>query len=67
MVSKYGLQDIPLDRLASWWHTDGDLGREVECFNSMAKSRLAGFNEYRDTWQSFRDLFAQLRSEHVIP
>ena len=66
-VSKYGLQDSPLDRLASWWHTDGDLGREVECVNSMAKSRLAGFNTYRDTWQSFEHLIGQLRSGRVVP
>ena len=67
MVKKYDLQPNRLDRLASWWHTDGDLGREVECFNSMAKSRLAGFNEYRDTAQAFRDLFARLRAERIIP
>lgn len=67
LVAKHGLQPNRLDRLASWWHTDGDLGREVECFNSMAKSRLAGFNEYRDTAQAFRDLFARLRAERIIP
>lgn len=67
MVAKYGLQNRSLDQLASWWHTDADLGREVECFNSMTKSRLAGFNEYRDTSQAFIDLFAQLRTERIIP
>ena len=67
MVDKHRLQRNPLDRLASWWHTDGDLGREVECFNSMTKSRLAGFNGYRDTAQAFRDLFARLRHERIIP
>jgi nucleoside-diphosphate-sugar epimerase len=67
MVERHRLQSNPLDRLASWWHTDGDLGREVECFNSMTKSRLAGFHGYRDTAQAFRDLFARLRRERVIP
>ena len=67
MVRKYGLQPNALDRLASWWHTDGDLGRDVECFNSMTKSRSAGFNEYRDTAQAFLDLFARLRREQIIP
>jgi nucleoside-diphosphate-sugar epimerase len=67
MVIKYGLQPNRLEKLASWWHTDGDLGREVECFNSMAKSRLAGFNEYRDTAQAFRDLFRRLRDDRIIP
>lgn len=67
MVKKYDLQPNPLERLVSWWHTDGDLGREVECFNSMTKSRLGGFNDYRDTAQAFRDLFARLRKDHIIP
>jgi nucleoside-diphosphate-sugar epimerase len=67
MVSKYALQANALETLASWWHTDGDLGRDVECFNSMSKSRLCGFNEFQDTAQAFRDLFARLRSQRIIP
>jgi nucleoside-diphosphate-sugar epimerase len=67
MIARYGLEPNRLETLASWWHTDGDLGREVECFNSMAKSRLAGFGEYRDTAQAFRDLFARLRADRIIP
>ena len=27
------------DRLASWWHTDGDLGREIEVLTDMNKCR----------------------------
>ncbi|QNK75125.1 SDR family oxidoreductase [Variovorax sp. PAMC28562] len=67
MVKKYGLQPHALDRLASWWHTDGDLGRDVECFNSMTKSRAAGFGEHHDTAQSFRELFVLLRGNRIIP
>ena len=67
MVSKYGLQANALETLASWWHTDGDLGRDVECFNSMSKSRRCGFNDYQDTAQAFRALFARLRSQRIIP
>jgi nucleoside-diphosphate-sugar epimerase len=67
IVRKHSLQPNKLERLASWWHTDGDLGREVECFNSMTKSRLAGFHDYRDTAQAFRDLVARLRAERIIP
>jgi hypothetical protein len=33
----------------------------------MTKSRLAGFNDYQDTAQAFRDLFARLRAERIIP
>lgn len=67
MVRKHGLKPHRLDELASWWHTDGDLGREIECFNSMTKNRLAGFHEYRDTAQAFRALFARLRADRIIP
>jgi hypothetical protein len=67
MVSKYGLQTNALETLASWWHTDGDLGRDVECFNSMSKSRRCGFNDYQDTAQAFHTLFARLRSQRIIP
>lgn len=67
IVNKHGLQPIPLERLASWWHTDADLGRNIECFNSMAKSRWLGFNEFQSTEASFRDLFERLRLERIIP
>jgi len=67
MVKKYGLQANALETLASWWHTDGDLGRDVECFNSMSKSRLAGFLDYQDTAQAFRALFTRLRAQRIIP
>ena len=30
-------------RVASWWHTDGDLGRDMECLTDMTRSRAAGF------------------------
>jgi hypothetical protein len=56
-----------LGKLASAWHTDLDLGREIEVVTDMTKSRLAGFHEYQPTLSSFLDLFARLRSERIIP
>jgi hypothetical protein len=53
--------------LASWWHTDADLGREVEAFADMSKSRSLGFLDYQDSARSFLDLFDQLRKDRVIP
>ena len=53
--------------LASWWHTDADLGRTVETFTDMGKSRRLGFQGVRDTESSFTDLFARLRAERVVP
>ena len=37
----------------SAWHTDLDLGREIEVVTDMTKSRLAGFHDYQDTRDSF--------------
>ena len=53
--------------LASWWHTDADLGREVETFADMSKSREMGFLDYQSTIGSFTDLFEQLREARIIP
>ena len=38
-----------MSRLASWWHTDGDLGRDMECLTDMNKSKKAGFLGFRST------------------
>ncbi len=67
IAEKYGLAVADVDRLASWWHTDGDLGRTIECVNDMSKSRRLGFLSYQDTSLSFFDLFDRLRSERLIP
>jgi nucleoside-diphosphate-sugar epimerase len=66
IVRRHGLRDIPVDTLASWWHTDADLGRTVETFTDMGKSRRLGFVGVRDTESSFTDLFARLRSERIV-
>lgn len=67
MVAKHGLKEADLDRLASPWHTDLDLGRPIEVMTDMTKSRELGFTEYQSTERSFLDLFAQLRAERLIP
>ncbi|HEX9335311.1 MAG TPA: NAD-dependent dehydratase, partial [Pseudonocardiaceae bacterium] len=67
IVERHGLVGGELDRLASWWHTDGDLGRETETFADMTKSRAHGFLGFRDTRRTFLDLFDRLRDNKVIP
>jgi nucleoside-diphosphate-sugar epimerase len=67
LVAEHGLQPNALDRLASPWHTDLDLGRPMECLHSMAKSRALGFTDFQDTEQSFIDVFDRLRAERIIP
>jgi hypothetical protein len=66
-VNKHGLSKFRAADLASWWHTDADLGREVETFADMSKSRASGFLDYQDSTRSFLDLFDILRARRVIP
>lgn len=67
LAAKYQLKEPDLNRLASAWHTDLDLGRPLEVMTDMSKSRKLGFTVYQDTRDSFFDLFAKLREERLIP
>lgn len=67
LTDKYDLAPYRATDLASWWHTDADLGRPVEAFADMSKSRALGFLDFQDSTRSFLDLFATLRAQHVIP
>jgi nucleoside-diphosphate-sugar epimerase len=67
IVAKYGLQKNPLNAVASWWHSDADLGRVIENFNDMTKSRDMGFTAYQNSVRSFTDAFDMFRSTKVLP
>ena len=67
IVERHDLMAYPVDTLASWWHSDLDLGRTIETFTDMTKSRLFGFTGYQPTDRSFLDLFDRLREERIIP
>ncbi len=67
IARRHNLVEPDLDRIASFWHTDGDLLRPFECVTDMSKSRKLGFLEYQTSDQAFFDLFARLRRERVIP
>ena len=67
IVRRHGLRDLGVETLASWWHTDADLGRTIETFTDMGRSRRLGFLGVRDTESSFTDLFARLRAERIVP
>ncbi|MFV0407925.1 MAG: SDR family oxidoreductase [Propioniciclava sp.] len=56
-----------IGRLASWWHTDADLGRDLECLTDMTKSRQAGFLGFRDSFESFRGAIEAYRAAGVLP
>ena len=67
IAAKYSLAEPDMNKLVSWWHTDGDLGRQLECVNDMNKSRRLGFLEFVDTRQAFVSLFDRLKRERIIP
>ncbi len=67
IAAKYDLAEADVSKLASWWHTDADLGREIECLNDMTKSRDLGFAGYYDSRASFLELFTLLRAQRIIP
>jgi len=67
IAEKYNLKETDLNRLASAWHTDLDLGRPIEVMTDMSKSRKLGFNVFQKTDESFYDLFEQLRAARLIP
>ncbi|GAA1905376.1 SDR family oxidoreductase [Nocardioides lentus] len=61
------LTEADLDRVASWWHTDGDLGREMECLTDQTRARRAGWVGHRPTLDAFRAVFAELEAAQVVP
>jgi nucleoside-diphosphate-sugar epimerase len=67
IAARHGLAETDLNRLASPWHTDLDLGRPIEVMTDMSRSRKLGFTVYQRTDESFFDLFAQLRADRLIP
>lgn len=67
IAASSSLVESDLSRLASWWHTDGDLGREIECLTDMTKSRTAGFQAFRATPDSFFDKVTRYREARIIP
>jgi hypothetical protein len=67
IVAKHDLVEPDLARVASWWHTDGDLGRNIEVLTDMNKSRAAGFTSSRDTRASFFRYADRYRAARIIP
>ena len=67
IAEREGLAEPDLDRLASAWHTDADLGRPLEVVTDMSKSRRLGFTDYQPTDDAFFNLFDQLRADRLIP
>ncbi len=67
IAARHGLAEPNLEKLASPWHTDADLGRPIEVVTDMSKSRRLGFTAYQPTDDAFFDLFGRLRADRLIP
>lgn len=67
LAAKHDLVEPDLSRVASWWHTDADLGREIEVVTDMNKSRAAGFTATRDSRAAFLQYAQQYRDARIIP
>ncbi|QTE31425.1 SDR family oxidoreductase [Pengzhenrongella sicca] len=67
LVAEHGLVEPDLSRVASWWHTDGDLGRDGDVLADMSRSRLAGFTGYVDTERALLAVLDRYRAERVLP
>ncbi len=67
IASESGLKEPDVSKLASWWHTDADLGRPMEVFTDVSKSRKAGFTGYQPTREAFFELFDRLKAAQLIP
>lgn len=67
IADRHDLIEPDLNRLASPWHTDADLGRPIEVVTDMSKSRRLGFTGYQPTDDAFISLFEKLRAERLIP
>ncbi len=67
IAAKYSLKENDLSKLASAWHTDLDLSRPMEIMTDMSKSRKLGFTTYKPTFDSFIELFEELRADKLIP
>ncbi|MCJ2141030.1 SDR family oxidoreductase [Methylobacterium sp. E-066] len=67
IAKRHNLAEPDLEKLASPWHTDADLGRPIEVVTDMSKSRRLGFTAYQPTDDAFYDLFTRLRADRLIP
>ena len=67
IAARHALVEPELGRLASWWHTDADLGRTIEVLTDMTKSREAGFLGFRSTPASLFARIAQYRAARIVP
>jgi len=67
IAERHGLAEPNIDRLASAWHTDADLGRPLEVVADMSLSRRLGFTAYKPSDDAFFELFKAMRADRLLP
>lgn len=67
IAAREGLVQPDLARVASWWHTDLDLGRTMETFADVGKSRALGFTGHVRTAEGFLAVIDRYRDAKVLP
>lgn len=67
IVQKYRLRDTPYEKLATWSFADFIFFSGFDNVSSTIKARKAGFADCIDSEEMFRDFFADLRAQKVIP
>ena len=67
LVAEHGLVEPDLARVASWWHTDSDLGRDGDVLADMTRSRLAGYTGYVSTERALLGVLDRYQAERILP
>lgn len=67
IAEEHGLVESDLSRIASFWHSDLDMGRPMDILTDMSKSRQIGFHPHYSTKHSFFYYFEQMKKANVIP
>jgi nucleoside-diphosphate-sugar epimerase len=66
LAQREGLDRGAFDK-ATWAFLGFVLGRKFDLVISMSKARECGWTGYRDTWESLRDVFEQMKRAGYLP
>jgi nucleoside-diphosphate-sugar epimerase len=67
MIRKHALTPISYADVSSWRFGDAVFAWNYDFFADGSKLRRAGFHEYMDTREMFRNIFAAFRRRRIIP
>lgn len=67
MTKRHGLAPIPYEKIASWPFGDFIFASGFDNIVTTVKARQAGFHPCIDTEDMFRNQFAQMRRDKIIP